>query len=318
MDVIEMGSGTTRSFKIVRTKVMQELQPRQKSLDNFLPQKSYETELKTLFQKHLAQLNNRDTEQIRKHLDTIKTSLEKDLDRPLELNYGGSLAKNTYANGISDIDMLVILNATELAGKSPKYVMKYFKKRLINRLPESEITIGKLAVTVKFKSTGNEIQLLPALKTKDGYQISTENGKHWSNVIKPYKFAKKLIAVNKAQGSTVLPIIKMFKEFNSALSPNSRLKGYHIESLAIEAFKNYEGTKNTKDMLKHFVKFASNALKHQIDDVSGQSDYVDGYLGNLHSFKRRKVGLALKNLSDKIQRADDEGSIEKWKDIIGD
>ena len=80
--------------------------------------------------------------------------------------------KRTYVNGLSDNDVLVFLNKSELKGKKPNEVPDYFAEKLRQRLPNSEIKEGHLAVTVKFKNSNTEIQLLPAIKTKNGMRIA--------------------------------------------------------------------------------------------------------------------------------------------------
>ena len=80
----------------------------------------------------------------------------------------------------------------------PEEVLHYFKKISEERLTKSEIKVGDLAVTVKFKSSNIEIQLLPCIKTTTGFRIVDIETKNWSKVIKPDKFAQTLSEVNKS------------------------------------------------------------------------------------------------------------------------
>ena len=74
---------------------------------------------------------------------------------------GGSVAKYTYVDGLSDIDSLIILDNCELTDKPPDEVKEYFAQKLKERFPKTEVEVGNLAVTVHFNDA--EIQLLPAL-----------------------------------------------------------------------------------------------------------------------------------------------------------
>ena len=59
--------------------------------------------------------------------------------------------------------------------------------------------------------------------------------------------------VNQANGGRVIPAIKLTKALANRVirSDNDKISGYHIESLAIEAFKNYRGATDRKSMVSH-------------------------------------------------------------------
>lgn len=276
----------------------------------------YEGEVNRYLQSLLTDYNNRKTDEIRRHLETIKQALDKNIEGAIELVFGGSLSKHTYVNGLSDIDMLVRINNTSLADASPDEVKAYFAERLRERLPNTEIEVGKLAVTVRFSSTGHEIQLLPALQTKTGVRIADPNGDGWSKVIRPIKFAEKLTNVNQSCNYKVIPVIKLFKGLNESLPENVRLSGYHIESLAIEAFKDYTDRKVYKDMLQHFCRQAIKLVLSPITDSTGQSVHVDEYLGEPNSLRRRQCSAALERLSNRLSRADAHMNVERWKEMF--
>jgi len=156
----------------------------------------YNSELNLYFEDLLADFNSRNVEQINAHLDTIVGAIERYIDGAVRLIYGGSVKKHTYVDGLSDVDVLAILNETSLANESPAAVLDYFAGRIQERLPFTEITRGKLAVTVTF-SDGHQIQVLPAVSTETGVRIASPDGKSWSNVVRPDSFARKLTEVIK-------------------------------------------------------------------------------------------------------------------------
>src|SRR5437879_7713289 len=55
------------------------------------------------------QINNRDVEAVNTHLDGIKSALEKNIEGTIDLLFGGSVARHTYVDGLSDVDSLVLL-----------------------------------------------------------------------------------------------------------------------------------------------------------------------------------------------------------------
>ncbi|MBC8280820.1 MAG: hypothetical protein H8E48_08550 [Chloroflexi bacterium] len=57
----------------------------------------------------LAQYNDRDVDLVRDRLDTIRDALEDSLDMTIDLRFGGSIAKRTAIDGLSDVDAIGIL-----------------------------------------------------------------------------------------------------------------------------------------------------------------------------------------------------------------
>jgi len=275
---------------------------------------TYEAELNVYLQDLLVDFNNRDIDQVNTHLETIKDALTKENVDSISLRYGGSIKKHTYVDGLSDIDILAIIDKSDLVGESPSQVLNYFANRLRERLPNTEIKTGALAVTVRF-SDGHEIQVLPAISTKVGIRIANVDGTSWSNVIKPEKFAQKLTDVNKANNHGVVPVIKLFKAINAQLPGDVKLSGYHIESIAIKAFENYSGTTSRKGMLLHLSQYTPEAVLDPIKDSTGQSIHVDDKLGAPRSFQRQKASASLRRIVARMKLADSEGSLQRWKEI---
>lgn len=162
---------------------------------------------------------------------------------------------------------------------------------------------------------GKEVQLLPAMRDGDGFRIAAPDGRSWAR-INPRAFAEKLTQANKAQDGKLIPTIKITKAVIAALPKQQQLTGYHVESLAIEAFKNYEGPRTYKAMVAHFFDRAAELVKSPILDRSGQSVYVDEYLGAANSQERRVVSQALQRVRRKLQNADASKSVEAWSELV--
>jgi hypothetical protein len=277
---------------------------------------TYEAETNAYLQDLLTDYNNRDQEKIRQHLDTVEDALNKENIGSCTLLFGGSIKKHTYISGLSDVDVLAVINDTALANKSPEEVKEYFAQRLRERLPNTEIRVGKLAVTVKF-SDGHEVQVLPTILTSTGVRLPSSKGDRWSNIIHPEKFADKLTGVNKANNNGVVPVIKLFKAINTTLPEDSQLSGYHIEAIAINAFKNYQGGTSRKDMLMHMAKEAAESVLHPIKDKTGQSINVDDKLGPAGSLERQRANVQFQRFYNKMKLADSRNSVRGWKELFG-
>ena len=213
---------------------------------------AFETEVNNILRSLLSEVNSRDVDQIQKHLDTIENAIHSEIEGFIDLKYAGSVSKHTYVDGLSDIDSLAIINNSELAKHKPEDVKNYFYDMLKKRLPNSNIKVGNLAVTIKF-TTGTEIQILPVIKDKNGIKIqSSRRENEWSHVINPDKFAKVLRYTNIKMSGKLIPVIKIAKSIISTFPESRKIAGYHAEALAIEIFHNYQGPKTPKAMLKHY------------------------------------------------------------------
>jgi hypothetical protein len=76
---------------------------------------AFEAELSRMLGEHLGAYNGRDIDTLRDRLDELKGALEGSIDGTFDLLFGGSVAKHTYVDGLSDIDSLVLINETGLA-----------------------------------------------------------------------------------------------------------------------------------------------------------------------------------------------------------
>lgn len=285
-------------------------------IENKVVESGFYTQLNGKMAELLGNYNNRDIEQISKHLETIKNKLESEIEESIDLLYGGSIAKSTYVEGLSDVDMLVQLNRSDLIKKKPEEVLIYFKEKLKERFPKSDIKVGDLAVTIKFKGSNIEIQLLPSIKTKTGFRIANQETKEWSNIIKPKKFANALTEINKNNNRRVIPIIKLFKPINEKAPKDIKMSGYHVEALAVDIFKDYTGPKTYSKMLVHFCEKAQNRVLKPIGEITGQSEFIDSKLGQANSKARKRLSAYLERITRKMKLATSNFSIENWVELL--
>lgn len=294
------------------------LQRRLRVSEDKTKDESYEQELAGRVNELLVQYNDRDVDKIGSYLETIREVLQEDSEGTIDLRFGGSIQKRTYVDGLSDIDCLVLLKDPELVSQTPKEVLNSFTAKLGDRLKNVEaVSVGNLATTIRYED-GTEIQLLPAIRKGSGYAISSARGDNWSSIIRPEKFASTLTKTNQDFGGKVVPTIKLVKAALANLSQKYQLTGYHVESLAIEAFKSYQGPKATKHMLEHFFERAQVLVLKHVKDKTGQSLNVDDYLGPEDSSLRKAVSTEMNRISRRMKNANAVGLSSEWLRAIGE
>jgi len=262
----------------------------------------------------LGEANNRDVEGTQRILDKVKSDLSTEFEDTIEIMFGGSVAKKTYIEGLSDVDALVLINHSQIAGETPADVKSIFADKLRSRFGRDCVVEGQLAVTLKLED--KLIQLLPAMRaSSDSFKISNEKGSDWAT-IRPRKFAEKLSAENRKLDGKLIPTIKLAKSIIASLPEQQQLTGYHCESLAINVFRDYKGERNTKAMLRHLFENAANHVLAPIKDSTGQSVHVDEYLGEENSLPRRIAADALGRIGRRMANADASASVELWKEIV--
>ena len=259
--------------------------------------------------------NARDTQAVSRHVQVLSDSLELRDDDVIRTLFGGSVSKHTAINGLSDIDVLAIVNDSSLSGQSPAAVIRLMAQRIRQRLPQTSVSTGDLAVTVRY-SDGIEVQVLPAIRTKSGVRIADPKTNSWSDVVYPERFARKLTQVNQRNDGKVIPTVKLAKGLAAHMIPSDRdnISGYHMESLVIETFRNYQGPHDLKSMFRHFTDFSSQAVMRPITDPSGQSRHVDEYMGQEGSARRQRASNSFQRMR---QRFDACGTKEDIENLFG-
>jgi hypothetical protein len=292
-------------------RTLEELRQSQEESDR----KPYEAECNNVLAGYLAEFNARDSAAIDKHLAEIKKALERDIDGVFALRFGGSVAKHTYVDGLSDVDSLVLLDGSEFAKNGPEVAKDYLARRLKERFPKTEIVEGRLAVTVKFADV--DVQLLPAVREGDGYKIAAPSGDAWA-AVRPRKFADVLTRVNEKNAGKVVPTVKLAKAIIAELPEKYHVTGYHAESLAVEVFKDYKGPLRVKDMLANYFSEAAGRVLAPIRDRTGQSVHVDEYLGPERSLDRAIVADAFARVARRMRNADAQLSVSDWRKLFGE
>ncbi len=272
-----------------------------------------ETDINNYLEVLLSEFNKRDSDQDRKRLDQLRDCLGDDVEVE-DLLLGGSVAKHTAVDGISDVDALVVLDRVDVRGKSPSKVLEVLRSILnkaLHRKDVKSIEKGDLAVTVTY-TDGREIQLLPAVRAGKNVKISDATGAAWKE-IRSKQFAGRLTKANEGTNGALVPSIKLMKAINDSLPAQKKMSGYHIEALAVDAMKEYTGPKSVKAVFERVLEHSASRVMRPIQDVTGQSRTVDDYLGPAKGSSRQIVSQGLASIRRRLGAAT---SVSDWKSIL--
>ncbi|MDP2860023.1 MAG: CBASS oligonucleotide cyclase [Bacillota bacterium] len=267
-----------------------------------------------LLRQLLLRYNDRDREKIKQRLDELAGHIgdTAEVDRVL---FGGSIAKHTDVDGLSDTDALVVLDREAVKGETPADLLAQFEEVLDVNLPRHDVrsvNVGRLAVTVVYLD-GEEIQLLPALRSGNAVQIASEDGTRWRPT-HPRRFEHRLTEANARMDGAVIPTIKLVKSMISELPPQKQLRSHHIEALAIDAVTAYQGPKTPRSLVLQFLGHAATRVLSPLRDVTGQSETIDDYLGLAGSTERQIISQALAALGRRLESAT---SVKEWRAVLG-
>lgn len=274
---------------------------------------AFRVEVERLLGQALAGANDRDVDAVAGHISSIQGALEKEIDGVVELQFGGSVAKRTYVEGVSDVDALVIVNGSELAGHDPATVCGYIQQRLSERFP-GRVSADGFAITVSFADVS--VQVIPAVRRGSDFLLPNRECTRWSRV-RPQAFTTALTSANKACNGKLVPVIKLSKVLLSHLPEARRPRGYHLENLALDAFASYSGPFTPKAMVHHFFDRAPDLIRRPIVDRTGQSRHVDDHLGPANSTDRLIVADAVARVGRRLRNADGSKDLSQWSELLG-
>lgn len=299
------GSYIPRSSDAIRRRIEEARAAERERLDS---------DVNGLLREFLARVNDRDADKTREQLAELQATLGESVAVQTML-FGGSVAKHTYIDGLSDVDALVVLGRAGTRGLSPQHMLDDFHRTLDDRLSRTHVESvekGTLAVTIRYRD-GSEVQLLPAVRKGSQVAIPDASGRGWRET-DPRRFQKELSRQNDRLGRALIPTIKLVKSLVGDLPRQQRISGYHAEALCLDAAKKYRGETTPKALLGHVLDHASKRVLRPIQDVTGQSRTVDADLGPANNARRRLVSQALAGIGRRLEAAT---SLHQWKAMFG-
>ena len=302
-----MGGGGGGSYQPPRIDRLQELVAQARQQDKAETVRSIDE----LLQQYLIKFNERDTQKTQERLMDIKNSIEVDLETML---FGGSIAKHTYVDGLSDVDAIALIDRDNTQGFSAQDALQKFYEDIDANLPRhsgvQKITKGRLAVTITYDD-GNEVQVLPGVRVGNEIRIPDASGQGWKSTT-PKEFREKLTAQNQRLNNNLLPAIKIVKALISDLPDQQRPTGYHMESLAVDAVRGHKGDSSTRVLIDLILRRSTDRVLFPMADVTGQSRNVDEHLGPTESSARRLISQGL----GAIQRRLNAASAIQWAAML--
>ena len=78
--------------------------------------------------------NRRNTMALTRHLESLCRFLREEGNHVVQTMFGGSIEKGTYVTGLSDVDVLLIVNESSLVNQPPVKVKNYVRDTVKRRL----------------------------------------------------------------------------------------------------------------------------------------------------------------------------------------
>lgn len=188
-------------------------------------------------------LKKDDAVELRRQANLLRDKLETYVaDHPdFELRkmlISGSLAKGTALRSISDIDVACYISG-EVAPHKVSELIPWLAKKLEKAFPNfkpEQITRKTYSVGVKFITTGNEVDIVPILYSRDaewrGLLISKDTGEElMTSVPLHLKFIRKRKDENKMHFAQVVRFIKFWANIQKQGNENFRFKSFMTELL---------------------------------------------------------------------------------------
>lgn len=295
----------------------QEVQKQIRAAELEVASAKFAPELKEFLDSYLASVNDRDVKTVQSRLNEVKEHIADMVGASVDMLYGGSVAKHTYVDGLSDIDSLLMLKEGDKLPDSPRQLLEKITQTLQQRIGGAAVvTHGRLAVTAEYPDR-MQIQLIPAVERGGKLRVPSWRRDGWSR-IDPKAFTDALTKRNRECNGKLIPTIKLAKAINGDLPESHRLTGYHLESLAIAAFRGYGGPKVPPAMLPHLFESIPSLVRTPMRDRTGQSIHVDSYLGRANSPARRQTSHIFARLAKRMKNATAARSITQWRQILGE
>ena len=122
--------------------------------------------------------------------------------------------------------------------------------------------------------------------------------------MRPDVFAEELSEANRATDGRLTPTIMLAKAMADChiRHEDRKISGYHMEALAIDAFRSYSATRDSRSMLAHLFGHAIRAVLSPIPDSTGQSRHVDEYLAPSGSGPRQRASTYFGQMRGNVRR----------------
>ncbi len=92
----------------------------------------------------LARYNRRNTAATTRHINSLCNVLRHEGCEVIQTMFGGSVRRRTYVNGLSDVDVLLMVNQSSLVSRPPAQVISHVEEILKRRFRNNRMDLTKL------------------------------------------------------------------------------------------------------------------------------------------------------------------------------
>lgn len=178
----------------------------------------------------------------------------------------GSLAKGTSLRSLNDIDVACYISGADAPGDVPRllnYLAERLRKAFANFSPE-QVTPNTYSVTVSFKGTGLDVDVVPILYSGDtdwyGSLVSQENGSLLSTCIPRHlEFIRRRKEAYPTDFTQLARLIKFWAAKLKRDQEGFRLKSFMIELILAHLADQGLSFSNYPDALQHFFTFVAQS-----------------------------------------------------------
>lgn len=193
------------------------------------------------FLKLLNKIEPRDSDKqaYQSHRKSITSRLKRAF-RAHRVELIGSFKRDTAIRGVSDIDLMLILNSKEVARgkgwKSSTTVLKHVREQLQNRYWNTAVGVDKQAVVVSFSDHKHPVDVVPAiyqgLDSKNKYAIyAIPDGEGWWMYTSPQGHNKFIATEDNKSRGKLKQTVKFIKHWRECRQPSIPLNTFHLELL---------------------------------------------------------------------------------------
>lgn len=248
----------------------------------------------------LRKTNKKQIQEIQDQINKISKILEKEIDLFKKLSFSGSILKETYVHGLSDIDIFVLLKKDNSIDGKPKTIQSKIFRILKKNFPSQRIKNNKEAIDFFIKNT--KIQIVPILYEKQKISFPFKGGENWRR-INPNLFIDLLKKEDKKFKGRITTSIKIIKIILSKYPKRIQINGHHLEVLSYLSCKNLQDKKmSLLELISNILSYVSKRIVNPIKDSSKQFKFVDGYLGKERNLKRKNISKNLEKVLKKLNR----------------
>ncbi len=235
------------------------------------------------------------------YLDLCKLEIKltpKYLLKSYKFIISGSLLKETYIDGISDIDILIPINESIYSNYSPNEIIEsLFNYELDTDFEKYFISANKNALRLRFKNLW--IELVPVRISDSNLLFPNKNGKYWKE-IHPNKVTYKIKELEKQSKHMISLTIRIVKVILLRLFRLYEINSYIIEFIIIE-FISYKKEDDLLELILVSLKLIRDRILYPISDVTRQYKYIDQNLGVALSDERKRLSVKIDKIINLFQ-----------------